>query len=151
MKEIKVEETISHVEYMANDGTQFKDKQECRKYEESAQGVLLAKYMDYVVKQTTEDGIYDCGSEDYYIDVVHVRDMNAVTIISQLFILFNPQYNCGDRLEYLSKLHKKLDKALDDNDYVFIGRGYQNDEFWITKTASEAIEGIKEACTPNEK
>lgn len=150
MKEITVKETVSHIEYIANDGTQFKDKQECRKYEESAQGVLMAKYMDYVVKQTTEDDIYGCGSEDYCMDVVQVKDVNAITIISQLFILFNPQYNGSNNLDYLSKLHKKLDKALDDEDYIFIGRGYQGDEFWITKTASEAIEEIKDACTPKE-
>lgn len=52
MKIIKKEVvTKSYVEvFIANDGTEFSSESECRKYDESAMGVLRAKYAPMVVK-----------------------------------------------------------------------------------------------------
>lgn len=147
MKEINVEKTVSHIEYMALDGTQFKDKKECEKYEESAKCVLNLKYKKYVVHQGTEESIFGHGSEDYLVDVVKISDINAVTIVMQLFALCNPQLNNPDNIDRIAKIHKKLDKAFDDEDCVFIGRGYCEDEFWVMESALEAIQNIKDICS----
>lgn len=148
MKEIKVEETISHVEYIANDGTQFKDKVECKKYEESALGVLMLKYKDYIVNQSTEEAIWRHGTEDYCVDIVCIKDSLIIDILLRLLCLFNPQYSNPENQDHLTKVQDRLNKALKSKDYIFVGRGYSKDEFWIMESASEAIESIKNACAP---
>lgn len=151
MKEVIVEETVAHTEYVAYDGTQFKDKTECKRYEESALGVLMVKYRPYVVRQSTEERIFGHGTEDYFIDVVAVKDINAMETIMQIFLLENPHYKNPENASHLKRIHDRLQRAFDEEGYIFIGRGYREDEFWIMETLSEAIESIKNACTPEEQ
>ena len=70
MKEVVKSKTVNTVVYQALDGTEFVNKDECRKYEESAKCVLFHKYNKLVVKREHEETIFKTGSYDDIVDIV---------------------------------------------------------------------------------
>ena len=54
MKEISVEQKTYIRKWEAIDGTQFNSREDCEKYENSAKCVILAKYKDFVIKESDE-------------------------------------------------------------------------------------------------
>ena len=152
MKEKVNTKTIEEktVTYVAVDGTEFITSNECLSYEKSAKGMLLAKYKDILIKTVVEDMIFGFGSDDYNIDVVNVRDEKDIDMIMQLAFLFNPDYAHEGCLS-AAKWREECKRAMEGKEPLFIGRGYDKNEFWIMHPVSWYIELIKEACIPDKK
>lgn len=87
MKNIVIEKTeVKKFDaYEAIDGTQFFDMEECRKYEQSAAGILLERLKKYEINRGSEYDIFDIGSEEWEVRVV-IGDCSD--IINQLRMLF---------------------------------------------------------------
>lgn len=151
MKEIKVTETVQITKYTAVDNTVFTSKEECEKYEQTAECVLMQKYKPLVIKTCTENDIFSCGSEDCTVDVVRIKESKDIDIILQLYRLHNSHLERPEYKHWIDEAHKKLAVALQGSGFVFIGRGCQEDSFWVLSTQDSAIELIKEACTIAEK
>ena len=136
-KEIKKHITI----YEAIDGTEFKSKEECEKYEESAKCVLIAKYNKLVVRSCTESDIFgDIGSEDETINIVKLSSTSDIDTILQLIALHCP--SAAKNPEWLQKRENRLTDAYDSNSLVIIGRGYEGDCFYLSTTFNEIIKTI---------
>ena len=146
MKEIK--RTIESYEFVfvAIDGTEFKDKEECRKYEESARGLLMTKFMPLVVKEKTEFQIFGAGNDDSAITIVKLESQADADIVLQLFLLYNPYMAKEDRKNDLDAIAKRIRLAADEKDYIFIGSGYERDEFWFGGTRNEHINCLNKIC-----
>lgn len=151
MKEIK--EEIKRVEYItkyeAIDGTLFEDANECRKYENSARAVLLSRYKTLVINKFCEDGLFGVGSCDYDIDIVKVTDSEDIDLVLQLLILYNPHIEKDQ--ERLTSYRKQLNTAMEDDDVVFIGRGYDDDSFYIIDSLINFLNKIVKKCDPGSK
>lgn len=152
MKEIKQE--IQKVEYVtkyeATDGTLFDDANECRKYENSARAVLLTRYKTLVFNRFCEEDLFGVGSCDYDIDIVKVTDPEDIDLVLQLLILYNP--HIGKDQERLASYRKQLNTAMEDDDIVFIGRGYDNDDnFYIMGSLINFLNKIVKKCDPGSK
>lgn len=110
--------------YIASDGTTFKDKEECKRYEDTAKCVLLSKYKNWVIKSTNEWEIFGAGCEESYIDIIRVSEDKIDTIL-QLTKL----------LGYTNEEHLQKDRARLESfigELVLIGRGDPYEEnFWI--------------------
>lgn len=132
--------------YVAYDDTEFVDKEECKKYEESAKCLLLSKYNKLVVKKDFEYNIFGCGSEDGYIDIVKVYCGEDIDVIMQTLGVINPHMLTEGQKEKYDKCKDILVRALDGDDLVFIFRGYDNDSFWVEGTLQDRIAGIAKAC-----
>ena len=89
MKNIVIEKTeVKKFDaYEAIDGTQFFDMEECRKYEQSAAGILLERLKKYEINRGSEYDIFDIGSEEWEVRVV-VGDCSD--IVNQLIMIFYP-------------------------------------------------------------
>lgn len=133
---------ISHIPaYEAVDGTIFKIKEECEKYEESAKCVLIAKYNKLVVRSCTESDIFgDIGSEDETINIVKINNASDIDIILKLIALHCP--SAAKNPEWLQKRENRLTDAYDSNSLVIIGRGYEGDCFYLSTTFNEIIKTI---------
>ena len=157
MIELHKEKKINYTVYQAIDGTIFEDKEECKKYDNSAQAVLLAKYKSYVINTGTEEEIFGHGSQDYYIDVVRVNDPIIIDTVCQLFVLINTYGSAEDRIKRLNKTRDRLQRALLDDDYIFIGRGCIGndndtyDDFYVYETRAELLDNINRNCKLNGK
>lgn len=138
MKEIQKETKQYVTVYEAVDGTEFTSKEECKKYEESAQCVLMAKYSKLVTKSDTEWELFGVGSNESIVDVVRLNDEQDVNMILQLIALENPNIS-SKQPEWLIEKDKRLTTALKEDSLVFIGRGYEQDCFYLCTTEFEMV------------
>lgn len=138
MKEIQKETKQYVTVYEAVDGTEFTSKEECKKYEESAQCVLMAKYSKLVIKSDTEWELFGVGSDESIVDVVRLNDEQDVNVILQLIALENPTIS-SKQPEWLIEKDKRLTTALKEDSLVFIGRGYEQDCFYLCITEFEMV------------
>ena len=92
--------------YKAFDGTEFKEESECKKYEESAEGVILARLADAMLSNTdgsheveveideSSDGFYKCivprNPEDI-VNLNHLWYMYGGKNKKDKYNLFNPE------------------------------------------------------------
>ena len=159
METIKKERT--HVEtyevYIANDGREFADKEECKKYEKSALAVLLTKYNQLIVDTRTEFSIFEFGNDDTDYNVVQVPNIEAMDTILKLDALCNPHiYECmtdNHKAEQRERHLKEVRRAWEEQDLLFIWRGFEGapDDFWIHHTRNHYIEMLNSVGKPKEE
>ena len=153
MKRIEVTVETTKVVYEACDSSQFADKEECAKYEESAKCALLSKYNRYVIRKTNEYVLFDAGSEEYDYDIVTIPDDYAEQVVLQVLYLFNP-YLTDERHEDNNERYvNRISRAKKEKDFLFINRGYCDDggnSFLPTCTFNERKEDMLELCKPEE-
>lgn len=136
MKEVQKEIKQYITVYEAIDGTEFKSKEECKKYEESAKCVLIAKYNKLVVRSCVESDIFGCiGSEEETINIVKINSASDIDTILKSIALHNP--STAKNPEWLQKIENRLVNAYNSNSLVIIGRGYEGDCFYLSTTFNE--------------
>ena len=150
MKEIKREVASVEVVYQAADGTEFKSKEECKAYDESARCMLYAKYNQKVINSTTEFNLLGFGSDGYTIEVVKLETQADVDLITQLFLFENNHMALSENRDSLNRILVRMNKALAEKDYVFIGRGCCMDGFYYEGSRNEHIEVLNKACQRDE-
>lgn len=94
MKEIKRERTIEEVVgYEAFDGKTFKDKEECEKYEQSAESVITKEFEKlFVGKRFPECYIwedYGYGSDEYEMAIIYIKDETDLHIANRYYAFHN--------------------------------------------------------------
>ena len=149
MKEIKKEIIRKEYQtvYIATDGSEFYDRNECEKYEKSAMGVVSSRYKKFVVKSTTEEGLTKCGSGDYIIEVVKLTEYSDIDIVVQLYCLL---FSTNDN-EQITKIRELCKQAVKTGDLLLICRGYDYDNFWIMDTLADYLNYILKQCDPGSK
>lgn len=146
MKEIKREVTSVEVVYQAADGTEFESKEECKMYDNSARCMLYAKYNQKVIKTKTEFELFGFGSDENTIEVVKLETQADADLITQLFLFENKHMALSENRDSLNRILVRLNKALAEKDFVFIGRGYEMDSFYYEGSRNEHIEVLNKAC-----
>lgn len=92
MKEIKRTRTIEEVTgYEAEDGTWFKTKEECEKYEETAKAVIRRNFKRLMIgEEFPECHIWErfgYGSEEFNLAIIEIKnedDLRAVNMLAEL-------------------------------------------------------------------
>lgn len=140
MKEVVKSKTVNTVVYQALDGTEFVNKDECRKYEESAKCVLFHKYNKLVVKREHEETIFKTGSYDDIVDIVKVTSQEDIDIILQVFYYFNS----NPSTPYLERIENSLNSSV--GSFLFISRGYDNDGFYPLASLPEYVKHLENIC-----
>lgn len=136
MKEIKKERVVFDYEYEAYDGSIFKTKEECIKYEETAQCVIIKKFNDLIEYSSNECSLFNCGSDDYIIDFVKPKTQDDADTIMQMLEL----YNAND-----DRARKLIKEAQENNDYLLIGHDtYDVNNIYVWNTRSSILNSIKE-------
>ena len=136
MKEIKKERTVFDCEYEACDGSVFKTKEECIRYEETAQCVIRKKFKDLVEHSSDEYSLFNCGSDDYIIDFVKPNTQDAANAIMQILEL----YGATD-----DRARKLIKEAQENSDYLLIGHNsYDDDYYYVCGTRTSILANIKD-------
>lgn len=147
-----IKEIINHQTiYIATDGTEFTTREECKKYEESAIGVLMVKYKPLLIKSTTEYDLFSVGCDDGDVDVVKITSEAEADVVRQLYYLFN-SYVLGDQYaDRKADAEDKIKSALEGSGVLIIGRGCSSDEcFWIINSKEGLINQLDNICSDNE-
>lgn len=159
MKEIKNVKEEVFITYEAIDGTIFKVKEECEKYEKTCECLLMVKYNQIPKVSCSEYDITKyIGSEDFIFDIVKLRNDDDIDIIIQLFKLRHSNH----AIEVFDSLYESLQKHMKLGSHILIERGNDyDDNFYISpaiRTLEEfimnmnsVIETIESIINPTEK
>lgn len=87
MKEIEIKTELVSKRYQAFDGTIFENFDECKKYENSAYGVIGSKLMECVINENTEFSEFDINDENVYHTIVPKTEQH-IDLINQIYYMF---------------------------------------------------------------
>lgn len=130
MKQEIRERKLSDVIYIADDGKEFRDIDECKKYEETALFTINKLYSKLVEKTVTEYDVSVLGCDDRMVDVVNLKNDDDIKILIERYVVENGK-------DYVNKYcnNLRVGKCL-------IGRGYGN-EFWVIGMVDDIVYKIK--------
>ena len=86
-KTIKKEIVDDVTLYEAADGTQFRDKAECLKYEQSAAGVLMARVKEFTIAECDDSELFYMSEDSKYRTLVP-KTQEHLDILNQLYFIF---------------------------------------------------------------
>lgn len=141
MKEVYVEEVKKVFKYEANDGILFNSKEECIKYENSARTAVKVLYKKLVIKSIAETELFSVGSDDNTLELVKVKTQEDIKILLQMYYIYSSSNEAS-----LDRITKLATKAMETNDILIIGRGYDDDCFWIIDTKQDIINTFNNIC-----
>lgn len=141
MKEIQKEISQHVTVYEAIDGTEFTSKEQCKKYEESAKCVLMAKYNKLILKSDTMWNFFNVGSDEETVDIVKLNGLPDIDVILKLIALNSP-VQAASHPEWLQEKEDILARAIKEDSPVVIGRGYEGDCFYIYFTIFDLIKKL---------
>lgn len=130
MKEVEFKkETIEYIKkYVAYDEEVFDSKEECQKYENSAECILKHRFKQHVINDTfNEWDLFSTGDSDHLIDIVEIPDDDAVKDIVHYYS-FCHSYMTEEGLE---KFTSKIKKAYNEQDLLIFGYNYDNELYFI--------------------
>lgn len=138
----KTVEEIIGVEYIAEDGTIFNNKEECEKYEKSALFVVSNKLKRLNTKETyindfNVEGSCDCELEIF--DVQTEEDLNNLRRYLYLKAITNGATEKGIKDAFTSDDGKRENYVFDNvtiGHEVLIFWSYDKDWFWVYKDGS---------------
>lgn len=146
MKEIKQERTRIEVyfEYEANDGTIFTKREECEEYEQTVECVVMTKYSKLVLsKDNTEYSLFGFGNDDDHIDLIKVCSQDDINVVMDAWLTYNYHYKSDEYRDRRIEKLEMLNKAMEEDDIIFVNHGYENDGFWFEGTRNQHIEVLK--------
>ena len=126
MKEVTKEKVQKYIVYEALDGTEFNDKAECLKYEESAKGVIRARIAKLTVGKANEWDLL-AGIEEHEVIGIKMQTEKDVEYVKQFFMI-----ECSWYGEVRTKeIFDVIEKAYDNDDIVLFGINCDRDYYWI--------------------
>ena len=138
----KTVEEIIGVEYIAEDGTIFNNKEECEKYEESALFVVSNKLKRLNTKETYINDFNDEGSCDCELEIFDIQteeDLNNLRRYLYLKAITNGATEKGIKDAFTSEDGKRENFVFDNvtiGHEVLVFWSYDKDWFWVYKDGS---------------
>ena len=130
-KEIKSYKTI----YVANDGTEFSSEEECKKYDESAKGIIFSRYNKLILCKTDEYALY---YDEHEIDIVKPTCERDKDTIMQMYWYIH-ELSSEDSIK---EQEDYIDRAIKEDDVVFMDWNCDHDWCWIIGTRNSLKENI---------
>ena len=133
MKEVIKERTNveKYKVYQASDGTEFMNYEECRKYEDSALGVVRGNVAKLIVGRSNDAWELMGGNDDNSVIAIKMNCAADVDLVKQLFLLEHPYYNSDERKEAKQKKFDIIEDAYNNNDVVLFGINCDGDYYFI--------------------
>lgn len=126
MKEVTKEKVQKYTVYEALDGTQFSDRAECQKYEESAKGVIRARVAKLIVGKENEWDLL-AGCDEHEIVGIKMQNGRDLEYVKQFFMM-----ECSWYGEIRTKeIFDVIEKAYDNDDIVLFGINCDGEYYWI--------------------
>lgn len=133
MKEIVKERTNveKYKVYQASDGTEFINCEECRKYEDSALGVVRGNVAKLIVGRSNNAWELMGGNDDNSIVAIKMNCAADVDLVKHLFLLEHPYYDDESRQLLKQEKFNIIDNAYNNNDVVLFGINCDGDYYFI--------------------
>lgn len=129
----KIKETHVVIKYRAVDGTIFTSEDECKKYENSARGVVSGRFHKLIVSD--EYNAWDLlgSDEDHVAFAVEVKSSEDVDIVLHFLFMEIPWLLSGSdasnkRRDFIEDV---INKALDQDGIILFGKNCDGDIYFI--------------------
>ena len=135
----KTIEQVVRVEYIAEDGTVFYNEEECKKYEESANAIIGARFRKMAII-TNPYHLFNSGDEDRYCYIVNVKNSEDLDILRRYVLM--REYGNSAKEEYAKQVIEHFPDEIIGKTIIVDG-GYENDWFYSMGTIEEYISGVQ--------
>ena len=152
MKEIQKKREVFDTWYQATDGTEFRTREECEKYEQTAHAVVRQKFLKLVIANKTEYDFFHVGSDDTTIYAVKMDSQEEADTVLQLYFLDNP-YVLRDEenpKKYKEEALNMVNTAYQEQDILFVGENYEG-EIFLINTRANIIEDLQMIDQPKQE
>lgn len=137
--------------YVASDGQEFRNEEECRKYEESAECTINTMLRKIMVKDAVEEDVLGFGSCDCTYEVYLPKTDDDKKHLMQMFFMKNCHITNDTNRGYITRTDSLIDRAIKENDYLVVSRGYEYDSFWVAGTLHSMQEQLAIFCEPKKE
>ena len=133
MKEVIKERTNveKYKVYQATDGTEFINYEECRKYEDSALGVVRGNISKLIAGRVNDAWELMGGNDDNSVIAIKMNCAADVDLVKQLFLLEHPYYDDETRQLLKQEKFNIIDTAYNKDDVVLFGINNDGDYYFI--------------------
>lgn len=130
MKQITKEKTTTYSVYVATDGTEFDNAEECLQYERSAQGVLKAKLKKYIVWEGNEYDLWRNDTE-YNTVAVELKTQEAVDTLLHIYYLQHSYLLLDEHNKGREVFESLVDETFKNKDLLILGINCDNEYYYI--------------------
>ena len=144
MVEVKKERTVYDTWYKASDGVEFRTKEECEKYEQTARAVVRTKFLKLVVEEGTEWDFFKVGSDENTVYAIKINSQEEADTVLQLYYI-DDSYVLEDNensKSYKERAINMINAAYTEKDILFVGENYEG-EIYLINTRNNIIENLK--------
>ena len=145
MKEITKECTKveKYTVYEATDGTEFRTREECEKYEQTAHAVVRTKFLKLVVDEKTEWEFFDVGSDENTTYAIKMNTQEDADTVLQLYYIDNPYVLKDEEApkRYKERAFNLVNTAYKEQDILFVGENYDGN-IYIINTRNNMIKNL---------
>lgn len=150
MKEIKKEIIRKDYtyQYESFDGNLWNTKEECEKYEKSAEGVLKLKFQDLIVAKDNAWNLMRGYEDNDVIGLKLTKEEDKDTVL-QLYLLLNPHLleEKETYKKWLEQYRSYIDEAYENKDLLLMGTNCDGDYYFIGPR-NKFIENLKNFGKP---
>lgn len=148
MKEIKKEIIKKEYtyQYESFDGQLFDTKEECEKYEKSAEGVLKLKFQELIVDKRDAWDLMRGYEDNDVIGLKLSKEEDKDTVL-QLYLFINPHLLNERYKEWLEQYKSYINEAYENKDILLMGINCEGDYYFIGPR-NKFIENLKNFGKP---
>ena len=131
IKETRREIVETHTYYEATDGTVFNSQEECRKYENSAFGVLRGRVSTLIVGKKANAWDLMGGYDDNVVVAVAMSKEEDVNTVLQMLYLESPHLMDEAYESRRKKMEATIFKAYEEKDVILLGINCEDEYYFI--------------------
>ena len=131
MKKLEKDLITKYTVFQAVDGTEFSQKEECEKYEESALGVLRGKIKKLTVCEPQDAWTLMGGYDDHQVIAVKPQTETDVDTILQWYYLEHSYILNDSRKAMRKRLEEVITKAYKNKDVILFGINCEKEYYFI--------------------
>lgn len=138
--------------YEATDGTEFRTREECEKYEQTAHAVVRTKFLKLVVEEKTEWDLFGVGSNENTTYAIKMNTQEDADTVLQLYYLDNPYVLKEEETpkKYKERAFNLVNTAYQEKDILFVGENYEG-EIYLINTRNGIIRNLLNIDKPKEE
>lgn len=131
MKKLEKDLITKYTVFQAVDGTEFSQKEECEKYEESALGVLRGKIKKFVVCEQKDAWTLMGGYDEHQVIAIKPLIESDIDTILQWYYLEYPYLLEDSRKAVRKRLEEVITKAYKNKDVILFGINCEKEYYFI--------------------
>ena len=131
MKKLEKDLITKYTVFQAVDGTEFSQKEECEKYEESALGVLRGKIKKLTVCEPQDAWTLMGGYDDHKVIAIKAQTEDDIDIILQWYYLEHPYILEYPRKSERENFEEVVTEAWKNDDVILFGINYEKEYYFI--------------------